>query len=314
MFEIKIYDATCKAQWDSFVAKARNSSFLFYRDYMEYHSDRFDDFSLMAYHKGKLMALLPANLEGEVLYSHKGLTYGGWVIDIQITSMKMCHLFDQLNVFLSERGIKKVVYKPLPWIYHSCPSEEDLYALTNVCHAKLTTRHISSSIDLRRRIKFSEARKSGIRKAYANHFKVEELSADELHSFWDVLENNLADKYHAHPVHSLKEISALMKHFPDNIRLFVAKKDNATLGGTLLYINKEVVHTQYISANQEGKKCGALDILFESILNMDWSPANYFDFGKSSDGNGEILNESLIFQKEGFGGRGVCYDWYEWEL
>ena len=270
MFEIKIYDATCKAQWDSFVAKARNSSFLFYRDYMEYHSDRFDDFSLMAYHKGKLMALLPANLEGEVLYSHKGLTYGGWVIDIQITSMKMCHLFNQLNTFLAERGVKKVVYKALPWIYHSYP--------------------------------------------YANHLKVEELSADELHSFWDVLENNLADKYHAHPVHSLKEISALMKHFPDNIRLFVAKKDNATLGGTLLYINKEVVHTQYISANQEGKKCGALDILFESILNMDWSPAHYFDFGKSSDGNGEILNESLIFQKEGFGGRGVCYDWYEWEL
>ena len=24
-------------------------------------------------------------------------------------------------------------------------------------------------------------------------------------------------------------------------------------------------------------------------------------------------NKHLIFQKEGFGGRGVCYDTYEWE-
>ena len=26
-----------------------------------------------------------------------------------------------------------------------------------------------------------------------------------------------------------------------------------------------------------------------------------------------FLTKTLIFQKEGFGGRGVCYDCYEWE-
>ena len=33
----------------------------------------------------------------------------------------------------------------------------------------------------------------------------------------------------------------------------------------------------------------------------------YIDFGKSTEGNGSILNEGLISQKEGFGGRTFVY-------
>ena len=41
---------------------------------------------------------------------------------------------------------------------------------------------------------------------------------------------------------------------------------------------------------------------------------DYFDFGTSNEEGGKVLNTSLIYQKEGFGGRGVVYDTYEWEL
>ena len=44
---------------------------------MEYHADRFTDYSLLVYDGNKLLALLPANRSGDVLYSHAGLTYGG---------------------------------------------------------------------------------------------------------------------------------------------------------------------------------------------------------------------------------------------
>ena len=40
----------------------------------------------------------------------------------------------------------------------------------------------------------------------------------------------------------------------------------------------------------------------------------YFDFGISTEHNGRLLNEGLIYQKEGFGGRGICYDTYEYTL
>ena len=40
----------------------------------------------------------------------------------------------------------------------------------------------------------------------------------------------------------------------------------------------------------------------------------YFDFGKSTEDGGTILNQQLIHQKEGFGGRGICYDTYKWNI
>jgi len=73
------------------------------------------------------------------------------------------------------------------------------------------------------------------------------------------------------------------------------------------------VHTQYISASPEGKQMGALDLLFHHLINeTNWSQP-YFDFGTSARAEGNELNEPLIFQKHGFGGRTVCYDWYEYE-
>ena len=55
--------------------------------------------------------------------------------------------------------------------------------------------------------------------------------------------------------------------------------------------------------------------LYDRIMHEDYKDYPYFDFGRSTehpDGSG--LNEPLVFQKEGFGGRGLCYDIYEYDL
>ena len=78
--EIKRYSSVCEGEWNAFVERSRQGTFLFNRGYMDYHSDRFDDFSLMAYDRGVLKGVLPANRVGNVLYSHQGLTYGGWIL------------------------------------------------------------------------------------------------------------------------------------------------------------------------------------------------------------------------------------------
>ena len=55
MIEIRRYSNTDKPIWDDFVKWSKNATFLHLRDYMDYHADRFDDFSLMAFnHHGKL--------------------------------------------------------------------------------------------------------------------------------------------------------------------------------------------------------------------------------------------------------------------
>ena len=310
--EIRRYRREDKELWNSFVSKARNATFLFDRNYMDYHADRFDDNSFMFYHKGKLKAVLPANVSGDTLYSHQGLTYGGLLLDKKATVEDVLECFDSLNSWLRENGISKVVYKALPWIYQQYPSQEDLYALTWKCKAQLISRNIASTIVIDNKLKFAESRKSGIRKALSLNIEVGE--SNDVDGFWHVLEDNLGNRYNAKPVHTASEMKLLMSRFTNNIKLYVAKMNGEIVGGTLIYVTPQVVHTQYISASVEGKKHGALDLLFDYIINKVYANCRYFDFGKSTEQGGAYLNEPLIFQKEGFGGRGVCYDWYQWEL
>lgn len=127
--EIQQYIPALRPEWDCFIANSRNGTFLFFRNYMDYHSDRFIDNSLLFRYKGKLIAVLPANREGDVLWSHQGLTYGGLVLSSKCTADRVLNIFSLLFSWLSERGFSKLVYKCVPDIYHRYPSQEDLYAL-----------------------------------------------------------------------------------------------------------------------------------------------------------------------------------------
>lgn len=310
-WEVRRYGAEDAEAWNKFVGSTKQGTFLFLREYMDYHSDRFHDHSLMIFRHGHLFALLPANVDGKVLWSHQGLTYGGLLTNQKATVAAVCDIFAAVNAYLRLQGFVRVIYEPTPWIYHRLPAEEDLYALTNVCDARLSVRHVATTL-CNQRLRFTESRKSGIRKAKVQGLTV--CESNDLPAFWRILEDNLDRKYSAHPVHTLSEIQLLKARFPDQIHLYLAMKDDKPLGGTLIYETPQVVHTQYISASNEGKAMGALDALFDILLHDRYADVPYFDFGKSSNGDGHDLDRSLIFQKEGFGGRAVCYDWYEYDL
>lgn len=311
-FTVRRYGDDDQKDWDIFVDRSRQGTFLFRRAYMDYHRNHFHDHSLLVWHKERLFALLPANADGETLWSHQGLTYGGLLTDERATTADVCNAFRAVNAYLLNAGFQKVVYKAIPWIYHRLPAEEDLYALTNVCGARIAVRHISSTLVRDHRMKFIESRRCGIRKARRCGIVARE--SRDLAAYWRILEDNLARQYGSRPVHTVEEMELLKARFPEQIKLYMAFKSDTPLGGTLVYETPQVVHTQYISASAEGKAEGALDLLFDHLLNEVYAGVPYFDFGKSSDGDGHDLNRSLIFQKEGFGGRGVCYDWYEYSL
>lgn len=312
MFEIRRYTEELKEEWNRFVGESKNGTFLIDRNYMDYHRQRFEDFSLMFYSEGALYAVLPGNRCGDVFYSHQGLTYGGLITGCRATASGVVTLFGELNDFLRGAQMHRVVYKAIPYIYTRVPSEEDLYALFKVCNARLMARDISSVIVQDEPVKWSRDRRYGANKACTEGVEVEVSSDYE--GFWKVLGDNLMSKYGALPVHSLEEIQLLRSRFPGQIKLYVARAGGEMLGGTLLYISGHTVHAQYISATPEGKRLHAIDAIYKRIIKEDYAHARYIDFGKSTEQKGNILNESLIYQKEGFGGRGVCYDWYEWEL
>lgn len=301
------YNPGLRQEWDSFIDRSKNATFLFKRAYMDYHADRFADHSLLFLRDGRTAALLPASAKGDVVTSHGGLTYGGLLTDRKTTGAETVEMMSMLKCFLLEEGFRQLIYKPVPHIYHEIPSEEDLYALFRI-GASLNARLISCVIRQSDRIKFRDIRKSGIRKARKLGIAVSETA--DFSGFWKILEQNLMSRYSATPVHTLDEISRLAEAFPANIRLHVAHAGEEILAGAVIYHCRNVAHTQYISASCPGKETGALDLIFDSLINETYKDTEYFDFGTSNENSGLILNETLLYQKEGFGGRAICYDTY----
>lgn len=312
MFEIRRYTPKQADEWNRFVAESKNGTFLFDRRYMDYHADRFEDFSLMVYRRGRLYALLPGNVAGDCFFSHQGLTYGGLVMDYHATAADVVQVFRCINDALRGEGLKSVVYKPTPWIYHQQPSEEDLYAIFEVCGARLSARSLSSTITNQHLNRWYRIRETGARHAKALGLSIEETN--DWQEFWQILSHNLKQRYGLSPVHTVDEMLLLNQRFPQNIRLVVAKENNVVVGGTVLYLTPRVVHSQYIAASERGKTIHALDLLFQTVIRNALEHHAFFDFGISTEEHGTYLNEQLIYQKEGFGGRGICYDWYEWDL
>lgn len=311
MLEIVRYTPDQKQAWNDFVGRSKNGTFLLDRDYMDYHADRFTDHSLMVYRRDKLYALLPGNIGGDTFYSHQGLTYGGIIMSDKTAAADVVQLFRLLNDQFRREGIHKVIYKPTPWIYHRQPSEEDLYAVVEVCGATVS-RGLSSTISRDYQNKWYRIRECGARHAKQLGLTVEET--EDYKPFWQVLSNNLRERYGLNPVHTVEEIEMLHRRMPDHIRLVVVREGDETIGGTVLYVSDRVVHSQYIAASPKGKQVHALDLLFDVVIRKALASHPYFDFGISTEKRGTYLNEHLIYQKEGFGGRGVCYDWYEWTL
>jgi hypothetical protein len=106
----------------------------------------------------------------------------------------------------------------------------------------------------------------------------------------------------------------LHSRFPDSIRLFCTFKEERLLAGGLVYDFGRVAHLQYVANSDEGRKVGALDLIIGHLIENVFSSRRYFSFGNSNEQDGHYLNEGLIFQKEGFGARGVAQDFYELDL
>ncbi len=312
---VEAYTPAHAAEWNAFVAGARNATFLFERGYMDYHADRFTDCSALCYdEENRLAAVLPANRAGDVVYSHQGLTYGGLVRDVRVTTAQTMQYFNLLNAHYRALGANAVVYKPIPAMYCAYPSEEDLYCLFRL-GATLTGRAIASVVLLANRYRFSGGRKDGVR--LARKAKLTVTTPTDFGPYWRLLAEHLREKYGTAPVHSLAEMQLLHERFPDRIRLYQANQDDEPLAGVVLYLTERVAHVQYITSTDEGRRIGALDLIFDQLLNREFAaPARlpYFDFGTSTEQNGHYLNAGLVFQKEGFGGRGVVYDRYEYAL
>ncbi|MCI9845887.1 GNAT family N-acetyltransferase [Flavobacterium pectinovorum] len=310
-YTVKKYSETDFKTWNSFIVQAKNATFLFHRDFMEYHKDRFEDYSLMVFEGEKLVAVLPANVSGETLYSHQGLTYGGLVYNEKLKLASVVTIFQKVLFFLNENNIQRIQLKLIPSIYHQKPAEELNYALF-LLNAKLIRRDSLAVIDLSIPYSLSKIRRRGVKAGMSNGLVIKEVGG--FAGFWnEVLIPNLAQKHQAKPVHSLEEITKLKTLFPEQIRQFNVYENDIIVGGTTIFESTTVAHSQYISGKENKNELGGLDLLFYHLITEVFKNKRFFDFGISNEDQGRKLNDGLSYWKESFGASSIVHDFYEVE-
>ena len=327
------YSINRKETWDAFVEMSKNGTFLLKRNFMDYHSDRFFDCSLLIYSgispdeefkersltTKDLVAVFPANWDKESLtvYSHKGLTYGGLVVLPEVTQKEVMDMMQAIMQYYRDMmQAERLVYKPIPYIYSSLPSGEDLYALFRA-GARLSRRLVSTCVSMNNPMRMSTLRIRQARKAVDNGFYIDRMTegdTETLREYWTLLEDVLMKYHNARPTHTFQEMSLLMSQFPKNIKLYIVRHEKSIVAGSVIFEWRKVAHVQYIASGEEGRNFGALDLLFRHLINERYKQFDYLDLGTSNEDDGRYLNEGLIHQKEGFGGRAVCYDTYEVNL
>lgn len=310
MFSVRPYVADDAPAWDALVGHSRNGNLLHRRGYMDYHADRFVDASLVVERDGELVAAFPADIRGELVTSHGGLGYAGLIMGHALRAGSALSVFERIGERYRARGVKRVVYKAIPHVFHAYPAEEDLYALHRL-GARLFRRDLSSVIALREALRFTPGRRHAAGKGRKAGVR---LQAGGDPADFHALLVDVLRRHDARPTHSLQELRLLQSRFPQQIVLHEARRGDSLLAGVVVYDFGRVVHTQYMAVSQEGRRLDALSLLLAELIGNTYAGRMYFSFGISTEQEGRLLNEGLVAQKEFFGARAVVHDFYEWPL
>jgi len=312
-FTVKKYDQNDYKIWNDFIAQAKNATFLFHRDFMEYHKDRFEDFSLLVYQDEKLISILPANKVGNSLYSHQGLTYGGLVFTAKVKGAKVEAVLDAVLYFLKENLFETFYYKPIPNFYFPEGNNEiDFFLFKR--GAVLDRKEMNLAVNLELPLQISKSK--------LKHFRrIEDLDLDimeeeDFNPFWEkILEPRLLEKFNVKPVHTKEEILLLKQNFPENIRQYSVYQNDEIIAGITIFETENVVKSQYGATSKKGEEVRALDFLFINLIEKyKRKGKRFFDMGIVNEENESGYHSGLLKQKEELGCKVYNQDFYKIEI
>lgn len=312
-YTVKKYHKNNYKIWNDFIAQSKNATFLFHRDFMEYHKDRFEDFSLLVFQDEKLVAVLPANKSGNSIYSHQGLTYGGLIYNTKLKAEKVASILDHILFFLKENSFETFYYKPIPGFYFNNGNQETDFFLFKK-GAVLERKEMNLAINLTLPLQISKSK--------LKHFRrIEDLDLDiveeeDFDTFWSlILEPRLLEKFNAKPVHTKEEILFLKQKFPENIRQYSVYKNDEIIAGITIFETENVVKSQYGATSKKGEEVRALDFLFINLIEKyKRKGKQFFDMGIVNEENESGYHSGLLNQKEELGCTVYNQDFYKIDI
>lgn len=298
-YTVKRYCSDDFALWNDFISQANNATFLFDRNFMEYHADRFQDFSLLIFEEDILQAVVPANFKDDTFYSHQGLTYGGFVFANEFPLEEVQAVVSETFIFLQQQAFVKCEIKSmLP--FYAPDFHAEIQQVLSDKQAKITAQKMNLAIDFRTEYSISKSKLKHYRRLQSEGLVVKKEA--DCTVFWqEVLEPLLLEKYHTKPLHSLAEINSLQSKFPNHIEQYNLYRDGEILAGITLFKSRKVVKSQYGATTENGKKFRALDYLFLYLIDSFKADYDYFDMGTVDDNSELGYNEGLLNQKKELG-------------
>lgn len=312
-YTVKKYNQDDYKIWNDFVGQAKNATFLFQRNFMEYHQDRFEDFSLLVFEDHKLVAILPANKQGNSVYSHQGLTYGGLVFSAKLKGEKVELILDEILSFLKENAIETFYYKPVPSFYFpEGNAETDFFLFKR--GAILDRKEMNLAINLQLPLQISKSKLKHFRRI--ENLDLDIFEEEDFEPFWDeILEPRLLEKFNVKPVHTKEEIALLKKKFPENIRQYSVYQNDEIIAGITIFETENVVKSQYGATSKKGEEVRALDFLFINLIEKyKRKGKRFFDMGIVNEENESGYHPGLLKQKEELGCSVYNQDFYKIDI
>ncbi len=301
--------------WEEFVKQANNGTIFHTLKFLSYHPpERFKNHHLLIKEKENIVALFPAVIEDKTIISHKGASYGGFVLKqgLGIHDIYLCVAY--ILEFLKKEKIQKILLTQTPLVYYREPNQYIDFALMK--HGfRYRKREITAVIPLdvaEPLLVFHPDARRSTKKAIREGVRVR--ITDDYAQYYEILKNNLGMRHNVSPTHTLSELFKLKNMFPEDIILFGAYLKEKMIGGMVIFVtNPEVILAFYISHNNQYQAYRPVNLLFYEVIK--WGRLKgfrYLDLGTFTL-NMEP-NWGLGRFKENFNARGFLRDTYEKEL
>lgn len=324
-------------EFDDFIVKSINGTIFHKKAFLNYHpQDRFIDFTLQFFKKGKLIAVFPAakltNSEGQTtLKSHPGSSYGGLVMNRTLGIEDTFQLIDSLLNYAQVEGFKFIEFRLPEKIFYNAN-------LDNIDFCLLHRGFYREAEELSNCIKLTQFKgldfdtfvskfksdslfpsKNKVDRNY-RHSLPFNLKADfitdknDIEQFYNVLNKTLT-KFDTKPVHSLLELNKILDTFSDTHIFVVKHEDKVVAGQFLLKVNHNGYHMFYNAMDYEYQNMRPANFgMLHLIYKLAQKGEKYYNLGISTEKGGKFINLGLFDFKESFNSEGVLRTYWKKEI
>lgn len=310
---VERYTEAFRDQWDDLVEASPTGTIQQTRRFLDYHGERFDDFSLVVTEqrsgRPRTIAVLPlARTSADRAVSHPGAAHGGLVARTPLGIERTVAALESIESFLVRIGLTSIQYRPSPATFHSVTCEDDTAALA-LLGASVCSRVPNTVVDTRVTELGRERNRRFARRAGCTSSETQDSTGIHI-----LLCETLDRRHRVRPVHTNEQLLDLKKRFPHDVRFFETYHEEKLVAGVITFQLNRATHIQYMCSSPEGFIVRALDNTIELVAQEMPAHSCYLSLGISTSPDGLELNPGLARFKEKFGGTTHCIDRIDWQL